>query len=377
MVVGTLQSQVSYANNTSQIPESCLGQINHEEDDLTASNMLIRLLVRASRTGDISCVRSMLDGNLVPVNEKYGDGSALFFAANFNQLEMVRYLLSRNDVDVNTLGATPGTRSTPLLIALRNKSDDVALALINDPRTNLNIRDAKEMSTFGYALEGGNATIKSFRALLSNPRFELNDPRYSGVLFALAYSGAVQDLETFLQRTQANINSLDSKGQTALTHAAASNNIQVVNALLAKSNIQPNARGSDRAATPLIAAVAKNSEAVVRALLADSRVDVNLREDMTGSALDIALLFDDPASSKVEEMLLRDPRVNLNTTNNLNGHSPLMRAVTFKNVEYVRIILSRPHIDLSIKGEDGKTALDLAIESGESEIIRLIQNYGK
>ena len=55
------------------------------------------------------------------------------------------------------------------------------------------------------------------------------------------------------------------------------------------------------------------------------------------------------------------------------GNTPLMRFVEIENKEIIKYLLSQG-ADVSIRNEEGKTALDIAEENGNKEIIKLFED---
>jgi ankyrin repeat protein len=58
------------------------------------------------------------------------------------------------------------------------------------------------------------------------------------------------------------------------------------------------------------------------------------------------------------------------------GWTPLMRAVDRRRIEFVRLLLENPGADLSVRQEDGATALHIAAATGDLGMVRLLVTGG-
>ena len=58
------------------------------------------------------------------------------------------------------------------------------------------------------------------------------------------------------------------------------------------------------------------------------------------------------------------------------GWTPLMRAVDRRRPEFIRLLLESPGADLTVRQEDGATALHIAAASGDLQIVRLLVSHG-
>ena len=91
--------------------------------------------------------------------------------------------------------------------------------------------------------------------------------------------------------------------------------------------------------TRLMWAVRNNCNAVVAFLLKTPNIDVNLKNDIGGSALDLAVRKNNEAL----KLLLDVPGIDVNVVNN-EGKSALHWAVFVNNIEALTLLLSHPGI---------------------------------
>lgn len=75
------------------------------------------------------------------------------------------------------------------------------------------------------------------------------------------------------------------------------------------------------------------------------------------------------------EDFLMNPFINVNERRQWNGDTILHKFCRNGFVDNTRMVLKHPNIDVNIKNDDNKTALDLAIESKNDECVELIMAH--
>jgi len=73
--------------------------------------------------------------------------------------------------------------------------------------------------------------------------------------------------------------------------------------------------------------------------------------------------------------LLADSGLNLDTRGGYNGYTALHDAVSQNHADVVRVILAHG-ANISVKGHDGKTALDIALANKNASIIKMLEEVG-
>ena len=163
-------------------------------------------------------------------------------------------------------------------------------------------------------------------------------------------------------------------GYTALMHAAYLGKEESLGILLAVPVIDVNVKGLDDGNSAITLAAKRQDAEPIKMLLARSDIDVNAKNHKGDTALMIAT---EEQNLEVVEALLKDPRVNVNASNVL-GETALMllakkvRSDLDSNVvlypqnsfaeQIARLLTQHPDIDIIIRNNDGKTALQLAGE---------------
>ena len=112
--------------------------------------------------------------------------------------------------------------------------------------------------------------------------------------------------------------------------------------------------------TFLIFAVIHNREELVRYLLADPRISVNY--GFGGNNTAIHLLCDNYNASSISilKLLIGHKDIDVNIQN-WKGRTGLHRLCIFGHKEGVRELLIDARVDLTIRSNEGKTALDIAV----------------
>ena len=101
---------------------------------------------------------------------------------------------------------------------------------------------------------------------------------------------------------------------------------------------------------------------------------INYSQSWIGNtALHIACCKENEYSIEYIKLLLAHPQIDVNNQN-LNGVTALHMATICKGVNIVKLLLAHPKIDVNIRAFNSKrTALDFAKEDGSIEIIKLLE----
>lgn len=188
-----------------------------------------------------------------------------------------------------------------------------------------------------------------------------------------------------LIRQRVDLNARDDDGETALGNAAAEGYEEIGLALIeAGADINLRDRYNN---TPLMRAISSNREDFVILLLEQDGVDLNgaLISAAVGPNVEILnLILGEGADPNKEELdntpliasvgnevemvqALLDAGANINQKTTYLGETALMHAATILKARAVlRLLLSRPDVDLDVQDKNGETALIKAARSGTS-----------
>ena len=164
-----------------------------------------------------------------------------------------------------------------------------------------------------------------------------------------------------------------------LNRAAKLGRIDCIKKLLAAPGVEINAKNSSHQTALHLAAVNGNVE-IVKALL-DNGVDVNTKDEDGNTALRVAVCnfirhYDDKKATEkiiliynLVKELLNAPGIDVNIK---EDKTVLHLAAENGNVEIVKALLNAPGIDVNIKGLLGRTALSDAAYRGKTDIVQLL-----
>ena len=148
-------------------------------------------------------------------------------------------------------------------------------------------------------------------------------------------------------------------------HQAAQNKDVTELEKLISAGVDVNVRINGDDWPPLISAITVENLSAVKALI-DAGADINLASKNGGTPLHFS-------NGAVTQTLL-EHGAKVNACNN-RGWTPLHSAAFFGRVDAVKMFLSGG-AELSAKTDVGKTALEIAQEEGQAEVVGLLQNAG-
>jgi ankyrin repeat protein len=311
-------------------------------------------LLQAIERGDVDGVRKLLKQG-ADINAKDPSGAtALMYASVYSTAECMRLLLDK--------GADPN-----------GQSDTGATALM------WGIADARKANLL--IEKGANVNARSKAGM-------------TPLLLAAQKYGAVETVKLLLSKG-ADAKAVDGAGASAVVHAAAGGDIDVVKALLAGgADSQSRRKVPDMAlldrgnaavlkevmeiaarrvsgTTALMSAVGGNHIEIVKLLLS-SGADVNASTPSGTTALLLAA----PKGNAALVKLLLDHGAQVNARNE-RGFTPLMQAGASdsKNVEVVRLLIAA-RADVKAKTTDGETVLAWASKLGQTAIVKALKEAG-
>lgn len=156
----------------------------------------------------------------------------------------------------------------------------------------------------------------------------------------------------------------EAKGLTNLMKAASEGKLASVKKLVKTQDV--NARDEEKQTALYYALI--NSHTDTALFLIDKNADLKNLNDREDSALTIATSLN---NHKVMVALLKKDPALINKVS-LSGKSPLMEAARFGNRQTVEILLGSK-ADLTLKNQNGQTAIDIAKKAQNKTSIELIQ----
>ena len=176
---------------------------------------------------------------------------------------------------------------------------------------------------------------------LLNEGVDVNSPtglNGETALMLAAYSGNIEILTFLLSSHNININQQDLSGQTALIIAAYQGHQEFVQYLISRQGVNPNL-ADYRGVTPLLAAILHGQTLVANTLLSLETIDINCTD--------------------------------------LDSRTPLLAAISQGMPDTVVRLVSSSRLRLDQVSGEGKTALQVARDTGQSKIAQILETAEK
>lgn len=126
-------------------------------------------------------LNKLLDVKNIDPNSHNENYTLLSYACEINDIDIVKKLLKKDNIDVNAYAYSSG--QTPLMISILNRNTEIAEILINDKRTNVNIKNYQNETALILAVDKAMNNIVEL--IIKNERF---DPDESCINYAFLIS---------------------------------------------------------------------------------------------------------------------------------------------------------------------------------------------
>jgi ankyrin repeat protein len=336
-------------------------------------------LIAALKTGNAGFALALAHTPEVDVNaQDYKGGTALMYCARDNYLAIARVLLEERHANVAVFSR--GNYSALTYAAIGGLDDMVRLLLAHGSEVLLESRTVDGGTPFARAaLHGHLSTMELLES--AGATIDTRDYRLCTPFLAACKDGQL-DVVELLHRQGADINVTDRSGGSALTASAANGRLAITEYLLTKVDEPPTAANSTTngslpavlpaltSAEKLFAAVAYGSEEEVHNAVMVDLVDPNTRNAFDWTALMECAVNGD---ADIAEVLLNDPRTEVNLTNN-EGQSALGLAAEAGCLPLVEL-LCRKGANVNQVTNMGFTPLISAASGGRTEIVQYLVRW--
>jgi ankyrin repeat protein len=322
-------------------------------------------LLLALSQGHAEVVKYLLEAGADATLADEAGNTALHQAAGGGHAETVRLLLSHSKAGLNVRGEGG---MTSLLLAL-SQGHAEAVKYLLEAGADATLADEAGNAALHQAAGGGQAGI--VRLLLSRSKAELNvRGQDGGTPLLLALSQGHAEVAKYLLEAGADATLADEVGNAALHQAAGRGHAETVRLLLSYSKAELNVRGQD-GGPPLLLALSRGHAEVVKYLL-EAGADVTLADEVGNAALHQAA---GGGHAEIVRLLLSGSKAELNVRGQ-HGMTPLLLALSQGHAEVVKYLLEAG-ADVTLADEVGNTALYLAVELDQVEIVRLLLSHSK
>jgi ankyrin repeat protein len=285
------------------------------------------------------------------------------------------------ELDVNVFLAN-NNGDTPLHIAAsyqnrEGMSDLLARAgvqQLQNPEYNLNVKNSNRQIILELAFESNHQPMVDL--LLQNEGIDVDAQGANGghALKWAAIKGMYETAKVIMKRSVTNLNTAECYGYTALHDAAIHNSLEVTKSLLQyHADIM---LLNCESKMPLLEAAQHGSFEVLERLLREQeRLNAIANMDWTTYANNKAILLATQSGDlKCLELLMKPYGHQLNERNSDEGSTPLHYSVLRRSLPIVKFLLARG-ADPNLLTTHGKTALDLALDVGEGQIIEALLEH--
>jgi ankyrin repeat protein len=337
------------------------------------------------------------------IRDRSLDGrTPLMLAAAYNHEGMVKYLLSIDPEDFETLNAKAACGCTALASAINSGRTKIVELLVSCQGVRLNIRTCTRSPLSWAASEGHISLLRRF---LSDPEIEVNAQHPFTGYTALCYAcrlGCPEAVEILLSRKEVDVQSGPLCGCTPLLLAAYTNQLTIVSLLLSNPNINIHARCTHRGTAM---SVTKN-DTLLKLLLSHERILINATDgDVRLCLQHAARLGLEATFSKVVHTALQsygripahaafnDIHLSLSLAGRLGLEDIFSKLVygtlepTGLKMRPIVLVEAARHghaavvevalrfVDVNAKDVLGMTALDAAVQAGHTHIVSLLLSH--
>lgn len=199
-----------------------------------------------------------------------------------------------------------------------------------------------------------------------------------GILHDACRLNQLDLLDVILERSEVNVNLKTHEGLAGLHIACEENNVSVVVRLLQSPQIDVNIRDSANFRTPLHFAAMQGNQELMRRLLDVANVDERAKAADGYLPVHYAAAhpmqaiqswFSDDAKDDTDDVLLRLCAQGAVNARNAQGRGPLHLAAQAGHIAALRVFLAHPELDINVRDAYGDTALHLAESTGVAGLL--------
>ena len=320
-------------------------------------------LLVASCLGELTTVTKLVKAG-ADVRATDAEGSTcLIFAAFFGHTDVVRYLVSLPEVDLNHQSSK---NDTALHLAVQKKHSDVVQVLI-DAGADIETKNDDGCSPLHVASRSGEpATVKMLVKTGADVR--ATDDEGNACLIFAAYQGHTSTVRYLVCLPEVDLNHQGVYNSTALHLAVQEKHADVVQVLIdAGADIVTK---NDKGHSPLFVASISGELTIVTKLV-EAGADVRATDDERNTSLILAACF---GHTDIVRYLAGLPEVDLNCKGVYNSTASHV-AVDGKHADVVQVLIDAG-ADIETKNDEGRSPLLAASLSGEFTIVTKLVEAG-
>lgn len=276
-------------------------------------------------------------------------------------LESIKYAISKKGNNVNKL--THDGRTYIFWAASKGNTELITYLIANGAKTN--ITDDKGSSIINFAASSGQKNTKVYDILLQQGIDINTDVTPSGANALLLAAQHDKDLSliNYFTSKNADINSVDAKGNGVFNYAAKTGNITLMNELLKKG-----IKGNDNA----FIFASQGARGVTNGIDVYNYLEsVGLNPNVVSKDGENPL---HALASRSKDLAVINYFINKNVDVNqpdVLGNTPFMNAATHNNLEVVTL-LSKTLKDINQTNKKGESALTLAVANNSADVVAFL-----
>ena len=199
--------------------------------------------------------------------------AALVLAASYNAVYALRYLLERQDIDVNQQDAKG---YTALMLAASKGNTAMINILINHPKIKVDLYDDRRRTALFFAAgQGGRGNVRALLNKGADPTIK-SDIRGSNAAITAVQFSNLAAIEELLEKHPTLIASIDDAGRGLLHYAASENATDIIDLLLTKG-LGVNDPCQKHGETPLHEAC-RNGQVEAAEFLLEKKADPSIKD---------------------------------------------------------------------------------------------------
>ncbi|XP_067664250.1 putative ankyrin repeat protein RF_0381 [Haliotis asinina] len=323
------------------------------------------ILVKACTEGDQFGVKLLLSGGLADINTKDQNGKPPVMIAAMNGYENIFHLLGKEGAD---LTLTDEYHSTILHIACETENLNIVKYILNENIVDINSRDDDDMTPLMTAALWGHADVFCVLVGKGADLLLVTDDKRTMLHFACS-GGSITIVKHVLSHTRVDINSRDHEGTTPVINAASYGHKDVFDLLVRKGADLTLKNDSD---TILCAASRGGNAEIVKYILRQDASSINSRRS---DGMTPVLLAAYKGHWEVFSLLVSN-EANITLLRPETGENILHVACRGGNMKIVKYVLKQNILDINWKTTEGFTPAMIAASGRHNDVFDLLVEKG-
>ena len=332
----------------------------------------------ASMCGHDVVVKMLMNHKNVSVNFKLTDGTTpLMSACTLGHETVVGLLLGHQNIELN---AVNHMGRTALLLAISRGHDAVVKLLLEHKSIEA---DGKTNQNQDYPHDKHTTSTAEQLNHRSKVNVNCKDVWNYSPLALAASEGHEAIVRLLLKQDAIEADIRDDLGATPLSEAATRGYEGIVRLLIDREDVDADSR-DDKGYTPLSWAVSSGHTQLIKTLVDREDIDANSSDNVGRTIISWAVCSTFAQKNAVEELvriLVERDDVRAGQKDD-QGRTPLMYAAERKSsvlgeeaIAVVELLAKRGDVDVMSKDVEGLTAYDLAVQAGNDEIAKLLNDF--